>query len=84
MFASALFQIAPKRRLGERGQPLKVGDIVKVHIGQFFVQGRIIGIPENRGKVLYKVEFADLSTTPQWFDAVRLSAKTAVCEPEPD
>ena len=34
-----------------------------------FVQGRIIEIPENRGKVLYKVEFADLSTIPQWFDA---------------
>ena len=54
---------------------MNVGDIVKVHIDQSFVQGRIIGIPENRGKVLYKVElFAGSSTIPQWFDAVRLSA----------
>ena len=55
---------------------MNVGDIVKVHIEQSFVRGRIIGIPENRGKVLYKVEFADLSAIPQWFDAARLSAMT--------
>jgi hypothetical protein len=55
---------------------MNVGDIVKVHIDQSFVQGRIIGIPKDRGRVLYKVEFADLSTSPQWFDAVRLSAMT--------
>ena len=53
---------------------MNVGDIVKVQIDQSFLQGRIIGIPKNRGKVLYKVEFADLATIPQWFDAVRLSA----------
>jgi hypothetical protein len=52
---------------------MNVGDIVKVQIDQSFVQGRIIGIPENRGRVFYKVEFADLSTIPQWFDAERLS-----------
>jgi hypothetical protein len=46
--------------------------MVKVHIDKSFVQGRIIGIPENRGKVLYKVEFADLSTNPQWFDAANV------------
>jgi hypothetical protein len=51
---------------------MNVGDIVKVHIDQSFVQGRIIGIPVNRGKVLYKVEFADLSTIPQWFDAANV------------
>ena len=51
---------------------MNVGDIVKVHIDQSFVQGRIIGIPENRGKVLYKVEFADSSTSPQWFDAAKV------------
>jgi hypothetical protein len=50
---------------------MNVGDIVKVQIDQSLVQGRIIGIPEYRGTVLYKVEFADLSTIPQWFDAVR-------------
>lgn len=53
-----------------------VGDIVKVHIDQSFVQARIIGIPENRGTVLYKVESADLSISPQWFDAMRLSLAT--------
>ena len=51
---------------------MNVGDIVKVHIGQSFVQGRIIGIPESRGTVLYKVAFADLSTIPQWFDAANV------------
>ncbi len=51
---------------------MKVGDTVKVHIDQSFVQGRIIGIPENRGTILYKVEFADLSTSPQWFDAAKV------------
>ena len=56
---------------------MKVGDIVKVYIDQSFVQGRIIGIPQSRGTKLYKVESADLSTSPQWFDAVRLSAITA-------
>jgi hypothetical protein len=55
---------------------MNVGDIVKVHIDQSFVQGRIIGIPVSRGKVLYKVEFADISAIPQWFDAERLSAMT--------
>jgi hypothetical protein len=72
MFASALFQIVSKRKLGTRQQPMNVGDIVKVHIGQSFVQGRIIGIPESRGTVLYKVAFADLSTIPQWFDAANV------------
>jgi hypothetical protein len=61
----------PKRRLRARIS-LKVGDTVKVHIDQSFVQGRIIGIPENRGTILYKVEFADLSTSPQWFDAAKV------------
>jgi hypothetical protein len=51
---------------------MNVGDIVKVHLDQSFVQGKIIGIPENRGKVLYKVESADLSTSPQWFDATNV------------
>jgi hypothetical protein len=60
---------------------MNVGDIVKVHIDQSFVRGRIIGIPENRGKILYKVEFADLSTIPQWFDAERLSALTTQYSP---
>jgi hypothetical protein len=56
---------------------VNVGDIVKVHIDQSFVRGRIIGIPKNRGKVLYKVEFANSATIPQWFDAERLSAVKA-------
>jgi hypothetical protein len=30
---------------------MNVGDIVKVRLDQSFVQGRIIGIPENRGNV---------------------------------
>ena len=51
---------------------MKVGDIVKVCIDQSLVQGRIIGIPVYRGRVLYKVEFADLSTIPQWFDAAKV------------
>jgi hypothetical protein len=72
VFASAQFQIAFKRGLGTRQQPMNVGDIVKVQIDRSFVRGRIIGIPENRGKVLYKVEFADSSTIPQWFDAAKV------------
>jgi hypothetical protein len=45
---------------------VNVGDIVKVHIDQSFVRGRIVGIPENRGTVLYKVEFADEFAIPAW------------------
>jgi hypothetical protein len=51
---------------------MKVGDIVRVNLDQSVLRGRIIGIPVNRGKVLYKVEFADLSTSPQWFDAANV------------
>jgi len=51
---------------------MNVGDIVKVRLDQSVVRGKIIGIPENRGKVLYKVEFGDSSAIPQWFDAAKV------------
>jgi hypothetical protein len=51
---------------------MNVGDIVKVNLDQSVLRGRIIGIPVNRGTVLYKIEFADSSTSPQWFDAAKV------------
>jgi len=51
---------------------MKVGDIVRVNLDQSVLRGSIIGIPVNRGKLLYKIELTDLSTIPQWFEAANV------------